>query len=83
VSGGNLNVTGNIVDTGALSVITGSNGNITLSPNGTGVITASANVFVTGLVNPSANNTYDLGTTALRWRRTLVSCYLQKSKRRT
>jgi hypothetical protein len=68
VSGGNLNVTGNIVDTAALSVITGSNGNITLSPNGTGVITASSNVFVTGLVNPSVNNTYDLGTASLRWR---------------
>jgi hypothetical protein len=68
VSGGNLNVTGNIVDTGALSIITGSNGNIALLPNGTGVITASSNVFVTGLVNPSASNTYDLGTASLRWR---------------
>ena len=41
ITGGNLNVTGNIVDTGALSIITGANGNISLSPNGTGIVTAS------------------------------------------
>ena len=68
VSGGNLNVTGNIVDSGALSIITGSNGNIALAPNGTGLVTSSANVVVTGFVNPAAGNTYDLGTTTLRWR---------------
>lgn len=68
VSGGNLNVTGNIVDSGALSIITSSNGNIALVPNGTGVVTSSANIFVTGFVNPAASSTYDLGTTALRWR---------------
>ena len=48
VSGGNLNVTGNIVDSGALSVITGSNGNIALSPNGTGIVTVSSDISVTG-----------------------------------
>jgi hypothetical protein len=48
VSGGNLNVTGNIVDTGALSVITGANGNISLSPNGTGIVTVSSGMSVTG-----------------------------------
>jgi hypothetical protein len=42
ISAGNLNVTGNIVDTGALSIITGSNGNIALIPNGTGIVTASS-----------------------------------------
>lgn len=44
VSGGNLNVTGNIVDTGALGVVTGSNGNITLDPNGTGVIVVTKDI---------------------------------------
>jgi hypothetical protein len=38
VSGGNLIVTGNIVDTAALSILSGANGNITVSPNGTGVV---------------------------------------------
>jgi len=41
ISAGNVNITGNIVDTGALSIITGSNGNIALIPNGTGIVTAS------------------------------------------
>jgi hypothetical protein len=50
VSAGNLNITGNIVDTGALSIITGSNGNIALAPNGTGIVTVSSNVGVTGNV---------------------------------
>jgi hypothetical protein len=48
VTGGNLNVTGNIVDTGALSIITGSNGNIALAPNGTGIVTVSSNISITG-----------------------------------
>jgi hypothetical protein len=48
VSGDNLNVTGNIVDTGALSIITGSNGNIALAPNGTGNVTVSSNISITG-----------------------------------
>jgi len=50
ITGGNLNVTGNIVDTGALSIITGSNGNIALAPNGTGIVTASGAFSATGNV---------------------------------
>jgi hypothetical protein len=67
VSGSNLNVTGNIVDTGALSVITGSNGNIALSPNGTGVVIMTSNTI------PSANATFDLGSTTARWRTVFTS----------
>jgi hypothetical protein len=67
ISGGNLNVTGNIVDTGALSILTGSNGNITVSPNGTGVVIMTANTI------PSANATYDLGSTTARWRTVFTS----------
>jgi hypothetical protein len=48
VTAGNLNVTGNIVDTGALSIITGSNGNIALIPNGTGIVTVSNALIVAG-----------------------------------
>jgi hypothetical protein len=48
VSAGNLNVTGNIVDSGALTIITGSNGNIALAPNGTGIVTASGNISAVG-----------------------------------
>jgi hypothetical protein len=48
ISAGNVNITGNIVDTGALSIITGSNGNIALIPNGTGIVTASGAVSAVG-----------------------------------
>jgi hypothetical protein len=42
--GGNLTITGNIVDTGALGISTGSNGNITLAPNGTGVVVTNTDI---------------------------------------
>ena len=67
VSGGNLVVTGNIVDTAALSILSGANGNITLSPNGTGVVISTANTI------PSANATYDLGSTTARWKTVFTS----------
>jgi hypothetical protein len=57
VSGGNLNVTGNIVDTAALEIITGSNGNITLSPNGSGVIVANKDIR-----NGQANGVGNIGS---------------------
>jgi hypothetical protein len=57
VSGGNLNFTGNIVDTGPLSIITSSNGNIDLLPNGTGNVNTSANVSATGQVTTTGNIT--------------------------
>ena len=57
VSSGNLNLTGNLVDTGALTVVTGSNGNITLSPNGSGVIVASKDI-----VNGQANGVGNIGS---------------------
>jgi hypothetical protein len=58
---GNISLSGNITDTGALSVLTGSNGNLTLSPNGTGVVISTANLL------PSANATYNLGSSTARW----------------
>jgi hypothetical protein len=54
VSSGNLNITGNIVDTGALSIITGSNGNIDLLPNGTGNVNTGANISATGRVTAAS-----------------------------
>jgi hypothetical protein len=48
---------GNIVDTGPLTVSTSSNGNITLSPNGTGVI-----VINKDLVNGQANGVGNIGS---------------------
>jgi hypothetical protein len=54
ISGGNLNVTGNIVDSGALSIITGSNGNIALVPNGSGQVTVTGALSVSG--NITAGN---------------------------
>jgi hypothetical protein len=71
VTGGNLNVSGNIVDTGALSIVTGSNGNLHLAPNGTGIVTASSalsavgnitggNLLTAGLI--SATGSLTIGT---------------------
>jgi hypothetical protein len=57
VTGGNLIVGGNIVDTSALSIITSSNGNITLAPNGTGVV-----VINTDLRNGQANGVGNIGS---------------------
>ena len=60
-AGGDLNLTGNIVDGGALTVITSSNGNITLSPNGTGVIIASKDILNgqgNGVGNIGSSTTY-------------------------
>jgi hypothetical protein len=41
---GDVTVGGNLIDTGALDISTGSNGNITLSPNGSGVIVANKDI---------------------------------------
>lgn len=51
VSAGNLNITGGIVDTGALTIVTGSNGNVAITPNGTGILTVSTATSVTGNVD--------------------------------
>jgi hypothetical protein len=58
VTGGNLLTSGNIVDTGALSVITGSSGNINLAPDGTNVLVATTTgANVTGTLSASGNIT--------------------------
>jgi hypothetical protein len=54
---GNINFSGSLVDTAALELITGSNGNITLSPNGSGVIVANKDI-----VNGQANGTGNIGS---------------------
>ena len=56
---GNITFNGNIIDTGALTITTGSNGNLALAPNGTG------NVNITGNVMPTANATANIGSAAL------------------
>jgi hypothetical protein len=61
ISGGNLNVTGNIVDTGELSIITGSNGNIALTPNGTGNVTVSSNISISGNTATITSANYQIG----------------------
>ena len=48
VSVGNLNVTGGIYDTGVLFIVSGSNGNIALAPNGTGIVTATGAISAVG-----------------------------------
>jgi hypothetical protein len=74
LSAGNLNLSGNIVDTGAISVITGASGNVSLAPNGTNRViatTSGANIVgtldVSGDIIPSANITYSLGSNTSRW----------------
>jgi hypothetical protein len=56
-AGGDISLIGNIVDTGALTVSTSSNGNITLAPNGSGVIIASKDI-----VNGQANGVGNIGS---------------------
>ena len=65
ISGGNITTGGLISSTGTVTggnLITGG----TLSV--TGVSTLGANLTVTGHAFPSANATYDLGSTTARWR---------------
>ena len=52
---GDLNLSGNITDTGAFSLVTGSNGNLTLNA-GTGFIIASS-----GILNGQANGAGNIG----------------------
>jgi hypothetical protein len=54
----NLNITGNIVDTGAISIITAASGNVNLAPNGTNVIVATTTgANVTGTLTATGNVT--------------------------
>jgi hypothetical protein len=55
--GGDVSLVGNIVDTGPLTVITSSNGNITLSPDGTGVVIVNKN-----LINGQGNGVGNIGS---------------------
>ena len=54
---GNINIPRSIIDTAALEIITGSNGNITLSPNGSGLIVANKDIR-----NGQANGVGNIGT---------------------
>jgi hypothetical protein len=54
---GNITFGGSLVDTAALEIITGSNGNITLSPNGSGLIVANKDIR-----NGQANGVGNIGT---------------------
>jgi trimeric autotransporter adhesin len=53
---GDVSITGNIVDGAALTIITSSNGNITMAPNGTGVV-----VVNTDIRNGQASGTGNIG----------------------
>ncbi len=74
-----LNVTGTLtVDTLTVSGATALSGNLDMNGNdildGTdGNITILEDLVVTGKVNPSANNTYTLGTDANRWSELFVT----------
>ena len=62
--GGDISLVGNIVDTGALTVSTSSNGNITLSPNGTGVIVVNKDI-----VNGQGNAVGNIGSSSVYFNR--------------
>jgi hypothetical protein len=55
-AGGDLTLVGNIVDSAAMTISTGSNGNITMAPNGTGVV-----VVNTDIRNGQANGVGNIG----------------------
>jgi hypothetical protein len=58
VGAGNLNLTGNIVDTGALQIVTGASGNIGLAPDGTNTaVISTTGVTVTGTLSATGNIT--------------------------
>ena len=57
ITASDLSITGNIIDGAALTISTGSNGNITLAPNGSGVI-----VVNTDIRNGQANATGNIGS---------------------
>ena len=56
IGAGNLNITGDIFDTTALTINTGSNGNLTLAPNGSGVI-----IVAKDIINGQANGVGNIG----------------------
>ena len=65
LTAGNLNITGNITDTTALTITSGSGGNITLSP--AGIVVSTANIFSTGGITSnslSAGVGYSVGAGA-------------------
>jgi hypothetical protein len=62
--GGDVSLVGNIVDTGALTISTSSNGNITLSPNGTGVIVVNKDI-----VNGQGNAVGNIGSSSVYFNR--------------
>jgi hypothetical protein len=62
ITGGNLIISGAIEDSGQLDIrTTASNGNINLSPNGTGNINTGANIM------PTANATANIGSATLSY----------------
>ena len=58
---GDISLSGNITDTGAITISTGSNGNINLAPNGSGNINTGANIM------PTANATANIGSATLSY----------------
>jgi hypothetical protein len=67
ISGGNLLTSGNIVDTGAISIITAASGNVNLAPNGTNTLVATTTgANITGTLNATGNaNVGNLGATTV------------------
>jgi hypothetical protein len=66
ITGANVNITGNIFDTGALTINSGANGNITITPNGTGTTIVSSALSAAGNVSGGnlniTGNIVDTGT---------------------
>jgi len=64
-SNGNITLGGNIIDTGALAIQTGSNGNISLEPNGTGVVVFTKDATGTSATFTTKVTTANLATGAI------------------
>jgi hypothetical protein len=58
----NVSITGNIVDSGALTIITGSSGNVALAPNGTNTLVATTTgVVLTGTLTFASGGNVSAG----------------------
>jgi len=64
-SNGNITLGGNIIDTGALAIQTGSNGNISLEPAGTGVVVFTKDATGTSATFTTKITTANLATGAI------------------
>jgi hypothetical protein len=95
---GNINASGNLVAGGAIAGVDGSFsglvqadgdlginiGSVNISdPSSGGVLTIDQSVKAAGNISPSANNSFDVGSSSLRWRDLFLARLLNISRNQT